>query len=232
MSNKKVILFFVEGITEEISLGSILSELINDDQIKFQIYRGDILTEYHTTQGNIKRKIGDEINKFLATEHYFKKDITKVIHLIDTDGVFIGEDFIVQDFSIPKNLYLEDEGIKTRDVVGITERNKKKSQLINILYNANKINSINYKMYYFSTNLEHVFHNDANVPDSIKADLADDFSIKYYNKESEFLDLIRSSQIAVIGNYKETWRFIKKDLNSVNRNSNLHLFFKNKEPVT
>ncbi len=226
MINKKVILFLVEGITEEVSLGSILSVLINDDQIKFQIYHGDILTEYHTSQENIKRKIGDEINKFLATEHYLKKDITKVIHLIDIDGVFIGEDFIVQDFSIPQNLYLEDKGIKTRDVVGTIKRNKKKSQLVNILYNASKINSIDYEMYYFSTNLEHVFHNDANVPDSTKTDLADNFSLKYYDKEREFLDFIKSSQIAVLGNYKETWRFIKKDLNSVNRNSNLHLFFK------
>jgi hypothetical protein len=33
MSKKKVILFLVEGVTEETSLGAILSELIDDDQI-------------------------------------------------------------------------------------------------------------------------------------------------------------------------------------------------------
>jgi len=225
MSKKKVILFLVEGITEEVSLGSILSELINDDQIKFQIYHGDILTEKYISQKNIKSKVGNEINKFLETEHYLRKDIAKIIHLIDTDGVFIGADSVIQDSSIYKNLYLENEGIKTKDVRKTIMRNKKKSQLINILCSSNKIINIDYRMYYFSSNLEHVFHDNANVPDSMKSQLADDFALKYYDKESEFLDFIKSSLIAAKGNYKETWDFIKNDLNSLNRNSNFHLFF-------
>jgi len=57
MSKRKVILFLVEGITDEASLGSILSELINDDQIKFQIYHGDILADYETSIKNVKSKV-------------------------------------------------------------------------------------------------------------------------------------------------------------------------------
>lgn len=225
MSKKKVILFLVEGITEEVSLGSILSELINDDQIKFQIYHGDILTDYKSSRKNIKRKVGDEINKFLATEHYFKKDIASVIHLIDMDGVFIKDDFVLEDSLVSRNLYLEGKGIKTRDAKATIKRNKKKSQLINILYRSKKINTIDYRMYYLSSNLEHVFHEDANVADDNKGSLADEFSLRYYNNETEFLEFIKSPIVAVKGNYEKTWKYIKKDLNSVNRNSNLRLFF-------
>jgi len=225
MSKKKVILFIVEGVTDEASLGSILSELIDDDQIRFQIYHGDILTYYHNSANNIKRKVGDEINKFLDTEHYLKKDIAMIIHLIDTDGVFIKNDFVIENSFLSKNMYLEGEGIKTRNARTTIKRNMKKSQLINILYSSSKINTIAYKMYYFSSNLEHVFHEEANVPDAKKSRLADDFAFKYYDKENEFIDFINSSIVAVEGDYEETWDFIKQDLNSINRNSNFHLFF-------
>lgn len=226
MSKKKVILFLVEGVTEETSLGAILSELIDDDQIKFQIYHGDVLTDRYSTPKNIKDKVGNEINNFLESEHYLKKDIAKVIHLIDTDGVFIQDKFINQDSSAIHNLYLEGEGIKTSNARATIKRNKKKSKLINILYTSSKINAINYKMYYLSSNLEHVFHNDANTPDKKKSALADEFALKYYEEPIKFLDFIKSPLIAVKGDYKTTWDFIKKDLNSVNRNSNFHLFFR------
>lgn len=225
MSKKKVILFIVEGVTDEASLGSILSELIDNDQIRFQIYHGDILTDYHNSAKNIKSKVGDEINKFLETEHYLKDDIARVIHLIDTDGVFIKDKFIIEDSHTSGTIYLEGEGIKTKNKIKIIDRNKKKRQLINILYTSSKISTIDYKMYYFSANLEHVFHNDANVVDSIKSKLSDDFAFKYYDKEIEFLDFINSEDIAVEGDYNQSWDFIKQKLNSINRNSNFHLFF-------
>ena len=43
----------------------------------------------------------------------------------------------------------------------------------------------------------------------------------------EFIDLINNKDFKVLGDYKATWDFIKKDLNSVNRYSNFWLFFEN-----
>ena len=43
----------------------------------------------------------------------------------------------------------------------------------------------------------------------------------------EFIDFINNKDFKVLGDYKVTWDFIKKDLNSVNRYSNFWLFFEN-----
>ena len=43
----------------------------------------------------------------------------------------------------------------------------------------------------------------------------------------EFIDFINNKDFKVLVDYKATWDFIKKDLNSVNRYSNFWLFFEN-----
>ena len=43
----------------------------------------------------------------------------------------------------------------------------------------------------------------------------------------EFIDFINNKDFKVLVDYKTTWAFIKKDLNSVNRYSNFWLFFEN-----
>ena len=45
----------------------------------------------------------------------------------------------------------------------------------------------------------------------------------------EFIDFINNKDFKVLVDYKATWDFIKKDLNSVNRYSNFWLFFENLE---
>ena len=93
------------------------------------------------------------------------------------------------------------------------------------LSSHSKINGISYNAYYLSCNLEHVLHNDANIDDNLKVEKAEEFSERYYEKESDFLDFIRAESFAVEGSYKESWEFIKQGSNSLNRYSNLHLVF-------
>jgi len=91
---RKLLLFLVEGITEEISFGMIFSEIFNDQEIEFQIVHGDITTDDDVTSANIIKKISSKIDKFLAREHYNKSDILKIIHLVDTDGAYIPDENI------------------------------------------------------------------------------------------------------------------------------------------
>lgn len=55
--------------------------------------------------------------------------------------------------------------------------------------------------------------------------LSDDFADKYEGKVQEFIDFISNEAIAVSGTYKETWKYIEKDKNSLHRHSNMHLIF-------
>ncbi|WP_423055576.1 hypothetical protein [Acetobacterium carbinolicum] len=43
MIRKKVVLFLVEGITDQIALGAILSKLVENEQVHFEIADGNIM---------------------------------------------------------------------------------------------------------------------------------------------------------------------------------------------
>lgn len=222
---KKIILVIVEGVTDESSLARIFTKIINNSQIKFYFTEGDITSDDTTTSSNLKRKLGDHIKNFLETNHFKKNDIKCVIHLLDTDGAYIDKQFIKED-STCKNFYYTLEGIKSDNVNNVIYRNQRKSILMNMLSTTDKVlTNIDYRAYYLSSNLEHVLHDRINVTKDEKMKLADTFDDKYFGKETDFINFISDSSIAVSGEYLETWEYIKRDLNSLNRFSNLHLFF-------
>ena len=59
----------------------------------------------------------------------------------------------------------------------------------------------------------------------LKEELSDDFAEKYEGKVQDFIKFISDSDIAVSGTYKQTWKYIEKDKNSLQRHSNMHLIF-------
>ena len=220
---RKLILFLVEGITEEISFGLIFSEIFADKEIEFQIVHGDITTRNRVNSGNIIRKINEEIKTFMDNEHYKKSDILEIIHLLDTDGAYISEE-LIEKHEKDKNYYYSDK-LCTSHPENTKNRNNKKSRIMDRLSSHPKINGISYNAYYLSCNLENVLHNDANIDDSLKVEKAEEFIDSYFGRELEFLDFIRNGVFTVAGEYEETWEFIKQGNNSLNRYSNLHLVF-------
>lgn len=57
------------------------------------------------------------------------------------------------------------DSILTKNIENIVERNNRKSSVIDKVYTLDKIYDIDYCMYYFSCNLEHVLHNEENIND-------------------------------------------------------------------
>ncbi|NEZ46911.1 hypothetical protein FDF74_06760 [Clostridium niameyense] len=223
MKSKKIILFIVEGISDKNSLSLILSRLLRNDKIEFQVVNGDITSRKDTTIQNCIEKVNDQIKKFLDVNRYKKSDILKIIHLIDTDGAYIDKNLIVKE-EVDKVIYT-DKNILTSNVNGIIERNNKKSKVLDKLYSTKNISKTSYHMYYFSCNLEHVLHNNQNLEDDLKDDYSDNFIDKYYNNEMEFVRFIKNSNFSIKGDYDYTWNFIKQNNNSLNRYCNFNLFF-------
>ena len=56
-----------------------------------------------------------------------------------------------------------------------------------------------------------------------KNDNADDFRNRYLDDLKGFVDFFNDGEIAVQGDYKESWEFIKQDTNSLKRNTNISL---------
>jgi hypothetical protein len=219
---KKIILFIVEGISDEEALGLSLSKYFNNNQIKFEIVCGDITSNKSSNQQNIKSKIGKIINN-VRGDIYKKSDFLKVIHLVDTDGAFIDEERVFEE-DVDFTIY-EEERIINKSKQSIVERNKRKSSILNKLFTTKRIAGIDYNVYYFSCNLEHVLHNIIQVEENEKIELARSFSDKYDKDIMLFRDFFNSKDFKVEGEYLDTWEFIRKDNNSLKRYSNFYQVF-------
>lgn len=86
--------------------------------------------------------------------------------------------------------------------------------------------SLGYHIFYFSRNLEHVFHNISHeLSDEEKVEYADLAAAQYGDDPESFVKLLQSSAVAAPGDYRETWAYIMQETNSLKRSSNLHLLF-------
>ena len=223
---KKIILFLVEGASDLTSL-EFIDNINTDETIKFQITSGDITSKLNITPQNCREEINKILLSFLERSKLRKTDIIKIIHILDVDGVYIPEINIIEDKNIKKFLYTIN-GIVAPSKENVQKRNESKKQIVEKLLVTSKINSIPYEMYYMSCNLEHVLHDKLeDISEDEKKELANKFADRFYEKEIEFIDFINNKDFKVLGDYKVTWDFIKKDLNSVNRYSNFWLFFEN-----
>lgn len=228
MSEKKVVIVIVEGQSDESALGGILKEYFSSDEVQFKVVHGDITSDDNTKVDNVVKKIGDLVDEVRCKYGYKWTDFAKIIHLADTDGAFTSG--CVQEVDVDGILYYEDH-METSDVTTTEKRNEHKSEIMSKLYSTGQVRKIYYRIYYNSCNLEHVLHNELkDFSDEEKERLSDEFSDRYEGKCNEFVEYISSDDVAVPGNYKETWRFIEKDKNSLQRHSNMHLIFEdNKE---
>ena len=147
-----------------------------------------------------------------------------IIHIADTDGVFISETD-VKEADVEEVRYYEDH-IDVKNVKAIVNRNKRKGSILYKLRKTGKVNGIPYRIYFNSCNLEHVLYDELrDFTDEEKQILSDDFADKYDGKVNEFIEFISDNQIAVPGTFQKTWDYIEKDRNSLNRHSNMHLIF-------
>jgi len=223
MPSKKVVLFIVEGITDEISIGHIVTKLKSSRKVYFQIVNSDITSDNTSNNTNIIKKLNEQVKLSMLEQHFKKSDIIKIVHLVDLDGAFANEDCI--QYKNIKGVEYTEEGIFTRNKEKIKKRNLKKANILNKLSNTTEINKIPYEIYFFSTNLEHVLHNIQNAKDSEKQALAEKFEDMFYDRPEEFIAFIHSAPYALENEYNKTWQFIKADNHSLRRFTNFNLFF-------
>jgi len=223
MPSKKVILFIVEGPTDETSLSRILKKISEDKKIHFHLVNTDITSEFSSNTMNIIKKINDEIKKSISKKYFKKSDIIQIIHIVDLDGTYIDPNNVVYHDN-DKIEYCSD-CIKTKNVQGTINRNNCKARILNKLSSTNIINGIPYRIFFFSTNLEHVLHNVQNATREEKNNLAQNFEDRFYDKPKEFIKFINNKDFAINKEYEETWNFIKKENNSLKRYTNFNLYF-------
>jgi hypothetical protein len=236
MSRQKIIFFIVEGITDKTCLSLVLSKIITSPVVRFEVTYGDITTRTGINTANIELNIAEYAKKYAKESKTRREDFCEIVHLVDMDGAYIPDDHVVLktastpiDPSKPEKLYYGDDKVFVREIANIQERNHQKALLLNKMICMPTVwgGGVPYSVYYFSCNLDHVMHNERNLFECDKYRYAHDFETKMSTHPDQFIDFLNNSSFSVAGDYNETWTFIKKDCNSLNRYTNFNLFFTN-----
>ena len=170
MSRKKIVFIIVEGPSDQEALGAVLSNLYPSEQIYLYIEYGDITTISNITTDKIIAEIGKMVKQYAAQNHFKKSDFKEIVHITDTDGVFISAENVVE---LPerdaneKVIYTTTE-IQAENVESIRKRNEQKSSNLNKLLICSQIWDIPYHVFYMSCNLDHVLHNKLDSTDEEK----------------------------------------------------------------
>lgn len=241
---KKVVLFIVEGPSDQRALETSFSEIyssidpditveftmIDPDKGKNQFGGGDITTSSWVTPENIEKKLYSKIiDPFLSKEKYYAKDLFEIIQITDLDGAYIPDDAVKTDKSAKDGPIYKDTGILTMNRDGIIARNHNKMNVTNKLVSLSKIKvdtkTIPYSLYFFSSNMDHYLNHDANLPWQEKIRKANDFSDNCLFGLEPFYKMFCSDTDALNMNWLESWDFVRKEgcFESIKRHTNLNI---------
>ena len=215
----------VEGPTDEDALGVIFQRYFDKNTVRVKVIHGDITTERNVNPSNILNHITEVVQHSLKEYKLHKTDLLRVIHLTDTDGAFIPDSSILFDKQAISPEY-STTYIKTANPTGLIQRNQQKRTNLSKLHSTQYVwKDIPYSIFYLSSNLEHALYNELNLTDEEKETKALQFAKKYINDIPAFIDFVCNSDFSVKNDYLESWYFIKQNLHSLERHSNIGLCF-------
>lgn len=105
MARRKIVLVIVEGPSDADSLELYFSKFFDSNTVHMKIMYGDITSKKGINQSNIKARLGNEIKIYAENNHFKAADVQQIIHLVDMDGVFVDNSFIIEDKTKDKFVY-------------------------------------------------------------------------------------------------------------------------------
>lgn len=222
---KKLIVFIVEGSSDKKALEGIFKKIYkHNKQIVFKFTNGDVTSDDNINQLNVCNKIYEKVNEIIKDKKLSKKHIWQIVHIFDTDGTYIPDTAISMSNS-SKFIYSA-TSISCNNINDVINRNKKKSNIMDYLLSIQNIKGIPYTGYFMSSNLEHALYGIQNLDDDLKGIYADNFYEAFLGKEELFIDYLREEVANGVPNsFPASWRYIKEGLHSLERHSNLHIYF-------
>lgn len=170
------------------------------------------------------------VDAYRKEKSLLKTDIWQIVHIFDTDGTYIPDSAAVKG-DTPYFVYSTTQ-IRCNDTKKILVRNKLKRTLMDDLLNLHDIKGIPYIGYFMSSNLDHALYNEQNLALELKNDYADAFYSEFAGKEELFIDYLKSEVAnGVPDKFPASWKYIKEDLHSLERHSNLHIYFELNPPL-
>lgn len=217
----------VEGSNDEIALAMPLKNLqktLSKDGIEFEITHGDLTSDIKVT--NIVNAVGKCVSDYLSKYKLKNTDILEVVLLLDMDGAYIPDSAIVQSNVHTKPFYNEDK-ILHQEPEKLKRTHAQKQKYLNRLITLSKICKIPFSVYFVSCNLDHIICGKANLDKQEKRRVAENFESKYSDDTTGFISFFSDPEISTGEDHKESWDFIRQDLNSLKRHSNISIFLSN-----
>ena len=173
-------------------------------------------------------KVVDEIwlkvDEYIKDKKITKKDIAQIIHVFDTDGVYVPDSALIEGST--KEFRYTTTGISCKNTQKIKDRNLQKGNMMNYLLELQDVKGIPYQGYYMSSNLDHALYNEQNLVDELKGVYADEFYTALLGQEHKFIDFLKTDVVnGVPDSFPSSWKYIKEELHSLERHTNLHIFF-------
>lgn len=221
---KRTVFFIVEGHTDKTALEKIFKAIYKNKNIRFEFTSGDITSDDSMDKAKVYDVINKKVRKYIDDNKLKKTDIWKIVQIFDTDGTYIPETAIIKG-ETSKYVYSTSD-ISCSDVLKVKNRNSKKRDMMDYLLSLTDINGIPYQCYFMSCNLDHALYNQQNLNDDDKKKYADTFYEVFIGKEELFIEFLRLEAVnGVPESFPASWRFIKEELHSLERHTNLHIYF-------
>ncbi|MDO4536971.1 MAG: hypothetical protein Q4B54_02335 [Coriobacteriales bacterium] len=241
-ARRRFILFLVEGPSEVLALQDPIAEIVDGIDsslsVRFQYMDtstgsavaskpgGDVTSKFGVTPDTIEHVMDKTFfTPALRTNNLYPRDITHVMHVVDTDGAFVSDDHIEKcSYATEHTIYTNDR-ILTPDVQSIVERNELKRANIRKLISLSeiKVDSVDvpYSLFFFSSNLDHFLYGEPNLPHMRKKQMARDFSMQCLMSPSYFYDKILGDELCGQCDYRSSWERIQEGTHSLEAHSNL-----------
>lgn len=219
MSNSKFLLIICEGLSDQVTLYSATKNFIKKKNIRIQprTTSGDIALKEDATKESCFEEIKNIITSFKKNYNLFPSDFFGVYHIVDTDAAFTPADIYVET---DHGYYIKNGLIYTDNIDYSKERNKNKREIYEYLLSLKKIESVPYKILFFSRNLEHDLYDKPNCTEEEKIKLSDAFEEMFSSNAKDFYDALEAVRFETPKEYEQSWVYIMSGTNSLKRGNN------------
>lgn len=176
------------------------------------------------TVDNVKTIISDIIKPYMKQDKLKKSDVWQIVQIFDVDGAYVPESAVLDGDS--RKFEYTTSTISCNNKESVLIRNNHKKEVMKFLLEQDEINGIPYRCFFMSSNLDHALYGKQNLSEEDKKKYAYSFYRMFEGKEKLFLEYLKRDVVnGVPDSYPASWKYIQEDLHSLERHSNLHIYF-------
>lgn len=224
-TSRKTVFFIVEGKTDKTALEKIFQAIYKHKDINFAFTGGDVTSDELIGESDVENILYKLVDDYMKDKKVKKSDIWQIVHIFDMDGAYIPESAIVEGDSY--DFVYTESNISCSDIDRVKERNTRKKKMMEYLLSLQYIKGIPYQCFFMSSNLDHALYDEMNLSKQEKKIYADAFYDLFLGQEKTFIDFLETDAVnGVPDSFPASWRYIKEELHSLERHTNLHIYFK------